>query len=84
MTNRFRVVGYLVPSHTGKTFKVVVENQFIGIVSKEALLNSLRARPMLPVEISRFIVHPKPSEQQTLKGIRMADPEKLALLELKE
>jgi hypothetical protein len=66
--NRFKVVGYLVPSNTGKSFKVIVNGHFIGLVSRDALLNSLRARPMLEVEISRYIdfPQPKPTEQKSL------------------
>jgi len=66
--NRFQVVGYLVPSGTGKSYKVIYEGRFLGLVSREALLRSLRARPMFEVEISRYVDFPmvKPTEQKQL------------------
>jgi hypothetical protein len=79
--NLFQVVGYLVPSNTSKSFKVIYGGRFVGLVSRDALLRSLRCRPMLEVAISRFIDFPqsKPTEQKTLNGIRIADPTKLGV-----
>lgn len=75
--NRFRVVGFLQPSNTGKSYKVFVEvngqQRFIGLVSRDALYRSLCARPMLVVEISQFVDRPsesfKPIEQRILNGV---------------
>jgi hypothetical protein len=81
--NHWLVVGYLVPSNTGKSYRVVVDSRTVGLVAKEALLRSLQAMPMLVVEISKFVDQPseKLSEQQMPNGIRMADPEKLEIPE---
>jgi hypothetical protein len=56
---RFMVVGYLSPSNTGKSFKVIYECRCIGLISRDALLKSLRSRPMLQVNISRFCAFPE-------------------------
>lgn len=84
MSNRFRVVGYLIPSGTGKSYKVIIDEKFVGLIPKEALVRSLQARPMLVVEISKFVDQPfedKPTEQRTLNNIAVADPEKLEISE---
>jgi hypothetical protein len=74
--NHWLVVGYLVPSNAGKSYRVVIDSRTVGLVAKEALLRSLQARPMLIVEISKFVDQPSetPKHQSTLK---VADPEKL-------
>jgi hypothetical protein len=69
LTNRFKVVGYLQPSNTGKSFKVVVDGRVIGLVLHAALSKSLCARPLLKVEICKFIDYSmsKPTKQTELK-----------------
>ena len=78
--NHFAIVGFLIPSRSGKSFKVLVEvdgkQVFIGLVSKESLLESLNLNPMVTVKISRFVCNLEASRQR-VNCIREVDPEKL-------
>lgn len=79
-TNHFAIVGFLIPSRSGKSFKVLVEvdgkQVFIGLVSKEVLLESLSLKPMVTVKICRFMCNPEAARQR-LNCIREANAEKL-------
>jgi hypothetical protein len=68
MDNRFKVVGYLIPSNAQRSFKVIIEGKFYGLVAKEAMLRGLRTTPFSNIEVSRFINSPssKITEQQPL------------------
>jgi hypothetical protein len=81
-TSHFVTVGFLIPSHSGKSFKVFAEVEgkqvFIGLASKESLLNSLSLKQMVTVKISRFVCNPGPGpSRQRVNCIREVDPEKL-------
>ena len=80
VTDHFATVGFLIPSHSGQSFKVIAQVEgkqvFIGLVSKESLERSLSLEPMTTIRISRF-VNPEPSRKR-VHCIREADPEKLS------
>lgn len=63
MAAKFQVVGYLVPSHTERSFKVILKGELIGQIRTDCLAKALRSKPMLVVEISVFRDQP---EQKSL------------------
>jgi len=79
LNSRFEVVGYLIPSNTGRSYKVVIDGRFYGLIPIGALLHALRCKPVLQVEISRFIDSPfeKKQTSQALLTTPTADPEKI-------
>jgi len=66
----YRVAGYLIPSHTHKTFKIMYSLEelrelinrlqfnpahvFLGLVQRNQLHDSIHSFPMFDVEISQF------------------------------
>jgi len=80
LNSHFEVVGYLIPSNTGRSCKVVIDGRFYGLISIGTLLHALRSRPILKVEISRFIDGPlQQKTAQVLLTMQTADPEKLSI-----
>jgi hypothetical protein len=67
----FKLVGFLVPSHTHKTFKIMYNLEelqelinrlqsnpthvLLGLVQRNELHNSIHSFPMFKVEISQFV-----------------------------
>ena len=69
----FVTIGYLIPSNTGRTYKVIVNGCFCGLVKTTDLIN-VKTRPMQKIPISIFVGD---SKQKIANGIRIADLEKL-------
>lgn len=85
-TDHFHTVGYLIPSHSGKSFKVLVEVRgkrvLVGLVSVECLRKGMGSKPMAIIPISKFVIRPdvciEIRPNKCVNGIREADPEKLS------
>ncbi len=74
--DRFVVVGYLIPSNTGRSFKVFIDGVFHGLVSRDALHKALHSYPMRQVTICRFAEFPQPKQTRQVT-LKVCDPEKL-------
>jgi hypothetical protein len=77
MTDQFELVGYLVESNTGRSFKVVVDGRVLGLIRRGALLAALHAKKFGAVEICRFVNSSDPTKQTAQTPLRTTDPEKL-------
>ena len=70
--SHFQVVGCLVPTNNRKAFRVLCEvdgkQVLLGLVRKEDLTRSLESKPMLVVEISRFVCRPSKTKPRVSNG----------------
>lgn len=55
MPGEFVTVGYLVPSRHQRSFKVIVDGRFLGLIQLEELHAVLQRKPLKQVKICRYV-----------------------------